>query len=228
MAKPARKALFFSTIQFDPARAIKFYKEAIFAAQEAQLHPLSDEVLGLKIHLAGFFEEKCMNPESAIMVYEHVYKECVQWLREEGDKHFADGHRSRVLERTVRTAVRLGELYGTPQIKRFDDAEEMLTVATETILKEQKRRERNGVLEKEGSFLSNEEVGGSLEGTIEPHSLFDQTPQNYYANVEKLALAESYMSRNRHELATPLYLHALSLCPPKSCHSVILSQWYPV
>ena len=39
------------------------------------------------------------------------------------------------------------------------------------------------------------------------------------------ALGHHYEEKNLHYLATPLFLQALSLCPPKSCHSVILSKF---
>jgi hypothetical protein len=37
-----------------------------------------------------------------------------------------------------------------------------------------------------------------------------------------LALGHLYDSKDKHHLSAPLFLNALSLCPPKSCHSVIL------
>jgi len=163
VARTIRKALFFTSIKPDPSRALKFYKEAIFQAQEAGLHPMSDEVLGLKLHLAYFFEEKSYCIENAIVVYESVYRDCVEWLGKEGDKHLADGNRTRVLERAVRTAVRLGELYGMPQIKRFEDSEEILSIATETVLKERHRRKEQGVILGDRDFLSDDEVGASME-----------------------------------------------------------------
>jgi hypothetical protein len=36
------------------------------------------------------------------------------------------------------------------------------------------------------------------------------------------ALGHLYDSKDKHHLSAPLFLNALSLCPPKSCHSVIL------
>ena len=38
-----------------------------------------------------------------------------------------------------------------------------------------------------------------------------------------LALGPHYEERNQHYLSAPLFLQALGLCPPKSCHSVVLS-----
>ncbi|KAF2674137.1 hypothetical protein BT63DRAFT_449125 [Microthyrium microscopicum] len=199
VVKPLRKALYFTNVRFDPQRALKFYKQTLIATQEAGLHSLSDEVLGLKLHIGWFFEEKVNHPELAIPIYEHAYEEIGSWLEKEGEQNRANGHRTRLLLRYVRTAVKLGQLYALPQVKRFDDSEAILTLATEMVLKERKRREEEGELEKEGEFLSNDEVGASLE-----------------------ALAQNFSSRNKHELATPLYLHALQLCPPNSCHAVIL------
>ena len=43
-------------------------------------------------------------------------------------------------------------------------AEERLIWAVETVLKEQRRRETEGVKPGEGDWMSPEEIGGSLEG----------------------------------------------------------------
>jgi hypothetical protein len=169
--KAIRKALYFTNYKPDPQRALRFYKEALFLSQEAGLHPISDEVIGLKLQLGKFFEEKAYSIDNAITVYEAVYRDCVGWLGEEGDKHVADGHRTRVLERAVRTAVRLGELYGMPQIKRFEDSEEILAIATETVLKERMRRKEQGVVVGDRDFLSDDEVGASMESKYLSHPM---------------------------------------------------------
>ena len=79
-------------------------------------------------------------------------------------------------------------------------AEEKLVWAVTTVLKEQRRREVEGVKPGEGEWLSPEEIGGSLE-----------------------ALGHHYEEKNQHYLATPLFLQAVALSPPNSCHSAVLS-----
>ena len=41
-------------------------------------------------------------------------------------------------------------------------------------------------------------------------------------SIVQKALADNYASRSRHHLSAPLYLQAMSLSPPRSCHTVIL------
>jgi hypothetical protein len=43
-----------------------------------------------------------------------------------------------------------------------------------------------------------------------------------YCTDSESALATQFEATNKHHLAAPLYLQALTFCPPKSCHTVIL------
>jgi hypothetical protein len=164
VSKPMRKALFFSNYRLDPERAMKFYREALFAAQEAQMHPLDERVLGIKLQIGHFFEKKMLSYINAIKVYEHTYRECDEWLEREGEEHYKTGHRSRILAARVRLAMRLGELYSAGHIGRYDDAEEIMTNAAEIVVMERRRRDEEGVQPGEGDFLPEEEVGASMEG----------------------------------------------------------------
>ena len=49
--------------------------------------------------------------------------------------------------------------------------------------------------------------------------LFELNVTNMYG----LALGHHYEEKDQHYLSAPLFLQALGLCPPKSCHSVVLS-----
>jgi hypothetical protein len=166
VAKPMRKALFFSSIRPDPQRAMKFYREALFAAQEANMHPLDQRVLGIKLQIAHYFEDTLQSYLNAIKVYENTYKECVEWLDREGEQHYKTGHRSRILAAQVRMAIKLGQLYSAGHIGRYDDAEDIMTNAGEIVVMERLRREKVGVQPGEGDFLPDEEVGASIEGKV--------------------------------------------------------------
>jgi hypothetical protein len=97
-------------------------------------------------------------------------------------------------------------------------AEEKLVWAVETVLREQQRREVEGVKPDEGEWMSSEELGGSLEG------------QHYITRIasasakEEAALGHHYEERNQHYLAAPLFLQAVALSPPSSCHTTVLSE----
>ena len=46
--------------------------------------------------------------------------------------------------------------------------------------------------------------------------------QQHHSLTHDEALANLYESKDQHFLAAPLFLQALGLCPPRSCHSVVL------
>lgn len=123
----------------------------------------SDEILGVKFQLASFLEKQMQKPRLAIDVLEEVRKQCTEWETEKGGLVENRGMRSRVLGQSVRLSVKLGELYARPDIMNTEAAEESLVWAVTTLLKEQERREREGVKEGEGDWMSAEEIGGALE-----------------------------------------------------------------
>jgi len=198
VAKQLRKALYYTNISLQPQDAVKYYKEALKVADEVGMDPFSDEIIGVKIQLAALME-KIQQYQKAIDILEIVKRDCLKWVDELGDKPGNEGKRTRVLAKTVGISVKLGELYANEYYAEPEAAEERLVWAVETVLKEQQRREKEGVKPGEGDWLSPEEIGGSLE-----------------------ALAHHYEERNQHYLAAPLFLRALSLSPSSSCHTVVL------
>jgi hypothetical protein len=158
-----RKALYYTNISFEPKNAIKYYKEALRVADEIQMDPFSDEIIGIKVQIAGLFE-KCQEYQKAIDVLEIVKSDNLKWMDLLGKKEGNEGKRTRVLTWCVKVSVKLGDLYGCPYILETEKAEESLVWAVETVMGEKKRREVEGVKEGEGEWLSDEEEGGSLEG----------------------------------------------------------------
>jgi hypothetical protein len=163
VAKQLRKALYFTNISLQPKDALKYYKEALRVADEMGMDPFSDEILGVKIQLASFME-KIQQYSKAIDVLEIVRNDCLRWMAELGDKKGNEEKRTRVLKKTIGITVRLGELYAGEHIKDKAMAEERLVWAVETVLKEHRRRQVQGVKPDEGDWLSPEEIGGSMEG----------------------------------------------------------------
>lgn len=131
-------------------------------ADELGVDPFSDEILGVKIQIAAMFE-KIENYQRAIDVLEIVRRDCLRWMDELGDKHWNDGKRTRVLAKTIAISVKLGDLYAGDQVLNKEAAEERLVWAVETALKEKHRREKEGVKEGEGDWVTDEELGGALE-----------------------------------------------------------------
>lgn len=170
VAKKLRRALFYSQDHsLDPKLALKYYREALAAADEEGMDPFSDDILGVKFQLAAFFE-RLQNYQRAIDILEIVKRDCLRWVDELGDKHWNDGKRTRVLGKTVGISVKLGDLYSNQYVKDIGKAEQQLVWAVETVLKEKLRREKEGVKEGEGDWITNEEQGASMEGESD-HSL---------------------------------------------------------
>jgi hypothetical protein len=148
--------------------------------------------------------EKIQQYTKAIDVLEIVKRDCLKWVEELGGQPGNEGKRTRVLGKTVGISVKLGELYANEYVSEKEVAEERLVWAVEMVLKEQQRREIEGVKPGEGDWLSPEEIGGSLE-----------------------ALGHHYEEKNQHYLAAPLFLQAITLSPPSSCHTAVLSKPTP-
>ncbi|KAJ9641053.1 hypothetical protein H2199_005721 [Coniosporium tulheliwenetii] len=189
VAQKLRRALYYTNISLDPKNAVKYYRQALEVAEELGMDPFSDEIIGVKVQLAALFE-KIQNYRRAIDVLEIVKGDCLRWVRERGGLEGAEAKRTRLLGKTVGINVKLGELYANEYVLDREAAEARLVEAVETVLREKQRRETEGVKPEEGEWLTDEEIGGSLEAPTLPRD--------------------------------PLFLQALTLSPPKSCHSVVL------
>lgn len=163
VAKQLRKALYYTNASLEPRRALKYYKEALRVADEVGMDPFSDEIIGVKIQVASMCE-KAQQYQRAIDVLELVKNDCLKWVDLFGSKPGNEGKRTRILGKTVGISVKLGELYANQYVMEKEVAEERLVWAVETVLKEQQRREIEGVKPDEGRWMSPEEIGGSLEG----------------------------------------------------------------
>ena len=165
VAAKLRRALYYTNIDPQPANAVKYYRQALQVAAQLDMDQFSDELLGIKIQLANFFEKNRMY-DTAIEVLELVRKDCLEWLEEVGTKRGNEGQRTRVLVKTIQMSVKLGEYYANEYVRNQEAAEERLVWAVTALLKEQKRRDDEGVKEGEGEWMSNEEIGGALECEI--------------------------------------------------------------
>lgn len=172
--------------------------QALEVANELDVDPFTDEITGVRIQIAALLE-KVQQYDKSIEVIEVLRSDLMRWMEERGDQHFQDGRRTQILSKLVALNVKLGDLYANDYVQDPEHAEERLVWAVETMLKEQQRRDRDGEKEGEGPWMSAEQNGAAME-----------------------SLAHNYEAKGQHYLATPLFLQALTLSPPRSCHSVIL------
>ncbi|KAI1112135.1 TPR domain-containing protein [Nemania sp. NC0429] len=235
IAKSLRRALYYTNYAPDPKLAHKYYKLALEQCKAAGIDPFSDEVIGVRIQLAAWLE-KIGKFHNSIEVLEALLQDCKNWVElmeksvrdglidnagrlktavvaqpdipKEGDESSAEvveppenlwAKRSRVLGKSIGISVKLGELYADDHVLQGDAAGEHLVWAVETVLKELQRRQVDGVKDGEGDWMSPEQIGGALE-----------------------ALGNHYESKSQHYLAAPLYLQAVTLSPPDSCHTAVL------
>lgn len=126
------------------------------------MHPLSDEIAGLKIECAALLAKlnDGQHKAKAADILEHVLDENAAGAEFFGkEKRWED--RSKVLKRAVLLGYKVGELYG--ELKRTKQAEEALVWSTETLLREVARRaqEKDSI----GEWFGHAEVAGCLEST---------------------------------------------------------------
>ena len=211
VAKKLRRALYYSNYDIQPDNALKYYKQALAVAEEIGMDPFSDEILGVKFQLASFFEKQIHQPRMAIEVLERVKQNCLDWERELGGELKNREKRTRVLGQCVRMSVKLGELYAGPEIMESEHAEESLVWAVTTLLKEQSRREREGVGEEDGEWMNAEEIGGALECITS----FDLVPQSSPSIYWTYVLISSLLHSARNALLpTPTTLPRQPPLPP--------------
>lgn len=198
VAKQLRKAIFYTNVDFKPGMAMKYYKEAIRVAEEHGVDRFSDEMMGIKVQIALLLE-KCEKYDKAVEVLESIRSDNLKWLEVVGLREGWEARRNKVLQKTVQISVKLGDLYSNNYVLEQELAEERLTWAVEQTLKELQRREREGVKEDEGPWFDDDQIGTQFE-----------------------TLAHMHEEKNRHYLSAPLFLQALNLSPPGSCHTTVL------
>jgi hypothetical protein len=73
------------------------------------------------------------------------------------------GKRTRVLGKAVGISAKLGQLYADEHMLQEELAHERLTWSVETVLRELRRRNVEGVKEGEGEWMNSEAIGAALE-----------------------------------------------------------------
>ncbi|KAL3461005.1 hypothetical protein BJX64DRAFT_173073 [Aspergillus heterothallicus] len=79
VANHLRTAIWYTDVDLNPPLALKSYKEALQAANEARMHPYSDEVLGIKLRTADMLEQAGLI-EACVQVLEQTKTEALAWV----------------------------------------------------------------------------------------------------------------------------------------------------
>jgi hypothetical protein len=147
------------------------FKEAIQAAEKSGMHPLSDEVAGLKIECANLLlkVKDGQYAAKAVEVLEHVLDEAAAGA-EYFEKQGRWKDRSKVLKRAVLLGYKIGEIY--EDLGKDDKAEEAMSWATEMLLKEMKRRAENkNLVVEDDDWFDNVASSACFESTSQPSPL---------------------------------------------------------
>lgn len=176
VAVKLRRAVYYSNQSLQPQKALQNYQEALFIAEDMNIDPFGDEMMGVKMQVVQLYE-KINLIDRAIEVMEAVRSDCLKWIDLFGHKPENAGKRSRLLGKAVQMSTKLGEYYSSPHILDHEAAEQKLVWAVTTMLQEQKRRADEGVKEGEGDWIDSEQTGAALEGKgssyIRPLARFD-------------------------------------------------------
>lgn len=253
VADKLRTAVYYTEIDLNPFKALDAYKDALRTGLELGMHPFSDEILGIKLQVSMMLEKAGL-VKQAVEVLERTRNEALGWVEEgraieaagtgsskaeqpsapgktsaedvqideealrEAEKdlvamqQFEARQRDRALKKVVGMEMKLAELYASDYIQDEKKAEAAQVASVELSLKELHRRQKLGLPVK---VADGDEAGGES-----------------WLNMDEMAtalaeLAATYTTKERYELAMPLYLRALDLIRQSegsspSCKQVVL------
>lgn len=161
-AAEIKNALYYAS-RNDVGKMAAAFKAAITAAEESGMHPLSDEVSGLKIECAQLLLKLRGGElvDKAISVLEHVLDESAAGA-DYFEKEARWDDRNKVLKRAVLLGYKIGEIY--QDIGKDGNAEEAMGWSTETLLKELRRRENGEVKNgQESMWFEDHEISACFE-----------------------------------------------------------------
>ncbi|BFZ63909.1 hypothetical protein YB2330_005046 [Saitoella coloradoensis] len=199
-----RKAIYWHKHGDDIPKALEHYRKALKMIDEQEgegvgMDKGSDAVTGVKIQIAGVYEE-IERPERALQIYTTVLYELQKAISELPSKPLGDeetpadreADRLRMQKRAVSVALKTGQIRA--DMADDGEAEKILTWAVQTMLTE---TNKNPI---PGTWMTTEEMGGTLE-----------------------SLAHFYLERGKAALATPLFVAAYNMSEKEpTCHSVVL------
>ncbi|KAI9849844.1 MAG: hypothetical protein M1837_000058 [Sclerophora amabilis] len=198
VAKKLRRALYYSNISESPKDAVRYYREALAVAEQVGMDPYSDEVIGIKVQLAAFLE-KINQIQQSIAILNLTRDECLKWFEEGKGREEGEARRRRMLRKLVGMSVKIGELCQHYYVQSPEMAQRNFDWAVTSALMAKNRQDEEKVETEAGTWLTEEEIGATLE-----------------------AAATFYSQIGQSHLAAPLFLEAIELCPKSDCNVVYL------
>ncbi|PGH15298.1 hypothetical protein AJ79_02463 [Helicocarpus griseus UAMH5409] len=234
VAQPLREALYHSEIKPDPIMALQHFRQALLVAERVQMHPFSDEVLGIRFAAAEMLEKNGLIKASIDML-EKTLADCKEWV--------ASGRRKQMIvdkQRANKPAPPPADAEAAEAEKQAREKEEM-----EDNLRNQVMRKVIGIKIKLADLYSNKSVDdldkaeNSLIGAVNESAgevrrrrelnLPVSSDGNDYVSLTEIAtscndLADLYVKRGKNQLAVALYMQSLNLIKEEEGQSTTCAQ----
>ncbi|OAX78342.1 hypothetical protein ACJ72_07353 [Emergomyces africanus] len=217
VAAPLRKALHHSEIRPDPILALQMFREALVVAEHVQMHPFSDEVLGIRIAAAEMLEKNGL-VKASIDMLEKTLADCKEWV--------ANGRRRQMIidkQRAHKAPVELVDPETAEAEKQVREKEAV----------EAKLRDSNSVqnMDKAENSLIGAvtESAGEVRRRRELNLPVSRDAGDDYVNLSEIAascndLADLYVKRGKNHLAATLYMQSLDLIKEEEGQSTTCAQ----
>ncbi|KAF3491786.1 uncharacterized protein GIQ15_01303 [Arthroderma uncinatum] len=224
VAIPLRKAVYYTELDLNPPSALAYYKQALQAAHQVGLHPYSDEVLGIRLQVALMLERASLT-KGSIEVLEKTRNDCEGWVEKgrrrqlildrerQNEKQILPDPsnpdaiaeheaamqkeqeeeilRNQVMKKVAGINVKLAELYSSEHPQDGEKVEKLLVSAV-NISRAELQRRRDLKLpvytDEADAYTTLADVGNTCN-----------------------ELADHYAGKGKNDLATILYMQALSL-----------------
>lgn len=223
--KPLRRAVYYTDVDSNPSKALNAYKEALVMADQLEMHPYSDEVLGMKLNISMMLEKAGLI-KSAIEVLEKVKAESLAWVQE--------GRRRKLLRDNERVGQKKApDASDDPEEAAREEEKRREEEQNEDRLRDKTLKKIIGMGLKLGELYATEGIQDNAKAEKVMTSAIELCLEEMrrrqrlglrvggddddsWMNLSEIAstfdeLANFYADKEKHELAAPLYLQALAM-----------------
>lgn len=171
VAKELRRALYFTEINLEPQKAMEHYRAALQITMEMDMHPWSDEVLGIKLQMADMLIKAGYHQKAAEFL-DRIAQQGYEWVLKTRDRYILTlpkgktvvdpnlkeivqpdeeikNHElalaDRTLKKVIGTLLLMGELYEDEHIKNPAKAFSSRRAALGMLTEEIENRRRRGL-----------------------------------------------------------------------------------
>lgn len=233
VATSLRRAIYYSTIRPDKEWALRYFKKAMEQCVEIGMDPFSDEVLGIRIQVAGWLEQND-EPKTAVRVLEKVLEDCQRWVgyldQCVKDGKVDDAGRYRGSTSTTTTTTTTADDVSPAAETLWRRRERLLQKAVGTSVKLGGLYADKRVLMPE---MAHERLVWAVQTSLsELQRRQREGPkagEEGWLTMEEMgaameSLGQDYASRGQWQLSIPLYFQALRMCGDACQRTVIMNN----